>query len=57
MSQVESPCVGKCCLNEDDVCLGCLRDLQEIKEWGIASDKRKTEIVDRIAAVAQVKAG
>ena len=48
MNQVESPCVGRCCLNESDVCIGCLRNLEEIKEWSQASEMRKKEIIFRI---------
>ena len=49
MHKVESPCVGNCCLNEKDICMGCLRSLDEIKEWGQASELRKKEILLRIA--------
>lgn len=49
MNKVESPCIGSCCLNEKDVCMGCLRSLEEIKEWGQATDTRKKEITMRIA--------
>jgi len=48
MNKVESPCVGRCCLNESDVCIGCLRNLEEIKEWSQASEIRKKEIIFRI---------
>ncbi len=27
------PCVRNCCLNEDDICLGCFRSMQEIMLW------------------------
>lgn len=39
---IESPCVRHCCLDENDICLGCHRSLEEIKQWGLASleDKR-----------------
>lgn len=49
MDKIESPCVGHCCLNENDICIGCLRDLQEIKQWGQASEARKKEIIVRIS--------
>ncbi|MGF7174422.1 DUF1289 domain-containing protein [Azospirillum doebereinerae] len=32
-STVPSPCVRQCTLNDDDVCLGCFRSLDEIKDW------------------------
>jgi len=42
---IVSPCVRKCCLNEDDICLGCYRSLEEIKRWGDSTDERKLEIL------------
>lgn len=33
LKRIESPCVGNCCLNTDDVCLGCFRHLDEITSW------------------------
>lgn len=44
-SDFESPCVRNCCLDEKDVCLGCFRTMQEIMEWGDASEKRRREIM------------
>jgi uncharacterized protein len=42
-NDVESPCVRNCCLNEDDVCMGCFRTMSEIIEWGQANtEERKT---------------
>lgn len=32
-NQLSSPCVRMCCLDEDDICLGCFRSLDEIKNW------------------------
>ncbi len=29
-----SPCIRNCCLNNDDICLGCFRSLDEIVLWG-----------------------
>ena len=31
--QVPSPCLDNCCLNNDNVCLGCFRSLAEIAHW------------------------
>lgn len=30
---VNSPCVRNCCLNQEDVCLGCFRHIDEIMAW------------------------
>jgi len=42
---IVSPCIRKCCLNEDDICLGCYRSLEEIKRWSVSVDVRKLEIL------------
>jgi len=45
MSEVASPCVRNCCLNEDDNCLGCFRSVDEIMEWHSATNERKLKIL------------
>ena len=45
MSEVFSPCVRNCCLDEDDVCLGCFRTIEEIIRWGEADDEEKHKIL------------
>lgn len=42
-----SPCVRNCCLDDANVCMGCGRSLQEIVQWGTASDADKTAILTR----------
>ncbi len=42
-----SPCVRNCCLDEDNVCMGCGRSLQEIVAWGTASNADKAAILER----------
>ncbi|MGM8892154.1 DUF1289 domain-containing protein, partial [Psychrobacter sp. 1Y1] len=38
---MQSPCVAKCGLNDEDYCMGCYRHIDEIVGWGQASDERK----------------
>lgn len=38
---IASPCVRNCCLNEEDVCLGCFRHIDEILAWGTATNEQK----------------
>lgn len=45
--EVPSPCVRNCCLDDDDICLGCFRSLQEITAWAEATDEQKREILSR----------
>jgi predicted Fe-S protein YdhL (DUF1289 family) len=42
---VPSPCVRNCCLDGNDICLGCGRSVDEIIEWGTASNVRRREIL------------
>jgi uncharacterized protein len=44
---VPSPCVRNCCLDENNVCLGCSRSISEICGWSEASDREKREILAR----------
>ncbi len=46
---VPSPCIRNCCLDKQDICLGCFRSLQEITGWGAATDLQRTEILARVA--------
>lgn len=45
-----SPCVRNCCLDEHDICLGCGRSLDEIRDWSSAPDPQRQLILDRAAA-------
>ena len=47
--QVPSPCIDKCCLGDDDICMGCLRSLQEILLWADADSLTRLEILRRVA--------
>lgn len=52
---VASPCVRNCCLDDDDVCLGCHRTLTEIVAWGGATDAERRAIVERARARGEVR--
>ncbi len=47
-----SPCIRNCCLDENDICLGCFRSLAEITGWSEADNTRRSEIL-RFAALRQ----
>lgn len=40
-----SPCIRICCLDLQEVCVGCYRTLREIREWHEADEDRKREIL------------
>jgi predicted Fe-S protein YdhL (DUF1289 family) len=42
---VSSPCVRNCCLDEEDICIGCGRTVDEIIRWSDAANKEKLEIL------------
>lgn len=42
---ITSPCIKNCCLDENDICLGCFRSVEEIIQWGAASDEERAQIL------------
>ncbi|MDE2092115.1 MAG: DUF1289 domain-containing protein [Gammaproteobacteria bacterium] len=38
---VSSPCVNICCLDEEDICIGCGRTLDEIRRWSDMPEREK----------------
>jgi uncharacterized protein len=42
---VPSPCISVCRLDEQKVCTGCHRHVEDIREWRAATDDRRREIV------------
>ncbi|MBS0357094.1 MAG: DUF1289 domain-containing protein [Proteobacteria bacterium] len=48
---IPSPCINVCRMDEAKAyCEGCFRTIPEITEWSRASEARKQEILDLIAA-------
>ena len=45
LKKVESPCIGVCVLDINDVCEGCYRKAEEIGRWSILSEDVKRDIV------------
>jgi predicted Fe-S protein YdhL (DUF1289 family) len=44
-NNVASPCIGNCCLDDQDMCMGCFRLLNEITGWGDASGQQREVIL------------
>ncbi len=40
-ANISSPCCRNCCLNQDDVCVGCCRTLDEILAWHTMTEREK----------------
>lgn len=47
---IDSPCIRNCCLDDDDICLGCGRSLSEITRWSTTTNANKQII---LAAAAE----
>jgi uncharacterized protein len=41
-SSAQSPCIRNCCLGDDDICLGCFRSIEEIKQWTLVDKHRRS---------------
>ena len=52
---VASPCVRNCCLDHDDLCLGCFRTLDEILAWGGSGTPEREAILASAADRAATK--
>ena len=46
---VKSPCRLVCKYNEDKICIGCSRTMEEIINWINYTDKEKEEVLKRVA--------
>ena len=42
---VKSPCISVCALDESDVCTGCFRTGDEIREWGNYSNSERKQVL------------
>ncbi len=45
--KIASPCVRNCCLNEQDICLGCFRHLDEITGWNAMNPEQKANTLKK----------
>ncbi|QXH57717.1 DUF1289 domain-containing protein [Pseudomonas maumuensis] len=44
---VASPCVNVCALDEQDICIGCQRTVDEITRWGRMDNAQRREVLKR----------
>ena len=44
-----SPCILICTLDEDKVCLGCGRTLQQISRWALMSKDEQGAVVEQLS--------
>ncbi|WP_159437697.1 DUF1289 domain-containing protein [Ferrimonas marina] len=43
-----SPCVGWCQLDEQERCRGCLRDVDEIRQWRDWDDNQRRAVMEQL---------
>jgi len=44
--EIESPCIRSCCLDGDDICLGCFRHIDEIRAWKNYESSEKQTVIN-----------
>ena len=44
-TEVRSPCISVCVLDEQDICMGCYRSATEITDWFMATTEQKLEML------------
>lgn len=44
---IASPCVSICALDEDDICIGCQRNVDEIIRWSRLNNSERREVLQR----------
>ena len=47
VEEIASPCVRNCCLDAQDICLGCFRHIDEIMAW------RQLDVTAKKAVLSQ----
>lgn len=45
---IKTPCRNICKLNDDKICIGCGRDLSQIKNWIHYNNKEQEKIIEQI---------
>lgn len=48
MGNLTSPCINICKLDENKICIGCYRTIDEIANWTKYTDKVKLQIISEL---------
>ena len=49
IAKIESPCIRNCCLDGNDICMGCFRSLTEITQWTLVDEKTRQAFLKNAA--------
>jgi len=52
---IKSPCIQVCTLDDEKVCLGCYRQVEEVRNWFMYTDEQKSEVLEKAHARRKVK--
>ena len=52
---VASPCVQVCALDDEDICIGCQRNVAEITRWSRMDNAERREVLTLCHARAKAK--
>ncbi len=44
-ARTQSPCIGQCCLDEQDLCVGCFRTMDQIVTWATMSNEQRDAVL------------
>jgi predicted Fe-S protein YdhL (DUF1289 family) len=44
-NKLSSPCVRNCCLDTNDICMGCFRSLNEITRWTEVDEQTRQQFL------------
>lgn len=56
-TSIPSPCISVCQLDDTTgFCLGCVRNVDEIREWPIMTAEEKTQVLANVAERKRAKA-
>jgi uncharacterized protein len=52
---VASPCVHVCALDDEDICIGCQRNVAEITRWSLMDNTERRQVLGLCHARAKAK--
>jgi len=52
-SEFLTPCIGVCQYDNEDICRGCFRTLDEISNWALMTEEERKEIMKKLDERAQ----
>ncbi|NOX48479.1 MAG: DUF1289 domain-containing protein [Chlorobi bacterium] len=46
--KIKNPCIQVCKYDDDQVCIGCYRTMEETRDWIDYSEKEKAEVLKKV---------